>query len=115
MKRLLLLALAGSLAAGHGGCFWLAVGGAGYAGYEVGTDDRSAGTQLDDAAITSKVKSKLLADDHVKGLDVNVDTFEGVVTLHGHVQDDATRRRAVEIARGVKGVRDVRDNLRTLD
>jgi hyperosmotically inducible protein len=97
--------------ANSGGCFWLAVGGAGVAGYQVGKDDRSLGTKVDDAAITSGVKAKLVNDGRVNALDVNVDTYEGVVTLHGHVSSRDAAGRAVQLARSVKGVKDVQSRL----
>ena len=51
------------------GCFWLAVGGAGVAGYEIGKDDRSIGTKLDDASITTSVKAKFVKDSQINALD----------------------------------------------
>ena len=93
------------------GCFWLAVGGAGVAGYEVGKDDRSIGTKVDDASITSGVKAKFIKDAEIDALDINVDTYEGVVTLHGNVPSRSARDRAMQLARSVKGVKDVRSRL----
>ena len=96
------------------GCILLAVGGAGTAAYEVAKDDRTIGTKLEDGSITSSVKTRLLTDERINALDVNVDTYEGVVTLHGHVETSGDRARAIEIARGVKGVRSVTSKLRVL-
>lgn len=93
------------------GCFWLAVGGAGAAGYEIGKDDRSVGTKFDDASITSAVKAKFIKDAEIDAVDINVDTYEGVVTLHGNVPSAAARNRAVQLARSVKGVKNVRSEL----
>jgi len=93
------------------GCFWLAVGGAGVAGYEVAKDDRSIGTKVDDASITSGVKTKLIKDAEIDAFDINVDTYEGVVTLHGNVPSGSARDRAVQLARSVKGVKKVRSEL----
>jgi osmotically-inducible protein OsmY len=89
------------------GCFWLAVGGAGVAGYEIGKDDRSVGTKFDDASITTGVKTKFINDDQVDAININVDTYEGVVTLNGSVPSKSVERRAVQIARSVKGVKGV--------
>jgi hyperosmotically inducible protein len=93
------------------GCFWLAVGGAGVTGYEIGKDDRSIGTKIDDASITSGVKARFVKDPEIDALDINVDTYQGVVTLHGHVPGPSARDRAVALARSVKGVREVRSEL----
>ena len=99
---------------GTGCSIMLAVGGAGTAAYEVAKDDRTIGTKFEDGSITSSVKTRLLTDERINALDVNVDTYEGVVTLHGHVETSGDRARAIEIARGVKGVRSVTSNLRVL-
>lgn len=76
------------------------------------TDNRaSTGQHIDDAAITAKVKSQLLADPQVSGLQVNVDTFKGQVQLSGYVNSPEERARAEQIARQVAGVRNVANDL----
>ena len=65
-----------------------------------------------DAGITSSVKSKLAADDTVKAYQVNVDTRDHVVTLSGTVDTALARERAVVLARGTNGVRDVVNDIR---
>lgn len=64
-----------------------------------------------DPGITTAVKSKLAADDVVKSYRIDVDTKDHVVTLSGAVDTPAARSRAVELARGTDGVRDVVDQL----
>ena len=66
-----------------------------------------------DAAITAKVKTAMAADATVKAANIDVDTLRGVVSLKGTVKDDNERNRAMEIARNVAGVVDVRDDLKT--
>lgn len=66
-----------------------------------------SGDGIDDAWITSKVKSQLLADELVKGMDVTVETKGNVVTLSGVVSSAAARDQAISLARGTKGVRGV--------
>ena len=63
-----------------------------------------------DPGITTAVKSKLAADDTVKSYRIDVDTKDRVVTLSGQVDNAAAKARAVELARGTEGVRDVVDN-----
>ncbi|MCR6663300.1 MAG: BON domain-containing protein [Luteimonas sp.] len=63
---------------------------------------------VDDTWITTKVKSSLLADSDVSGLDINVETVNGVVTLSGQVDQQAQIEHATNIARGIEGVTDVR-------
>jgi osmotically-inducible protein OsmY len=67
--------------------------------------------QPEDAWITTKVKSALLTDDVVNGLDVDVDTFDGHVTLHGRVDSEAERAKAEELARAIDGVAGIRNLL----
>jgi osmotically-inducible protein OsmY len=64
-----------------------------------------------DAWITTATKTALLADPDLPGLDVNVDTRDGVVTLFGIVATPAAKTQAARIAGGVAGVRSVKDAL----
>ena len=65
----------------------------------------------DDAAITAKVKTALLAEPGLKSLDINVDTKDAMVTLSGNVGSNDLRERAKQIASTTAGVRGVVDNL----
>ena len=67
--------------------------------------------QPQDAFITTKVKIELLTADGVEPLHINVDTLDGVVTLHGQVESAAAKTKAAEEARSVKGVKDVNNML----
>jgi hyperosmotically inducible protein len=70
------------------------------------TNDRlKAGKLIDDAWITTKVKTLLLKDEGVKGLDVKVETHKGMVLLSGWVNDRSQIAQAEKIARGVEGVK----------
>lgn len=71
----------------------------------------SASGNINDAWITTKVKSSYLNEDALKGSDINVDTNSHVVTLKGTVASAAGRTRAVALARQVKGVNRVVDKL----
>ena len=68
-----------------------------------------------DPGITTAVKSKLAADDTVKAYRIDVDTKDRVVTLSGEVDTAGAKARAVELARGTNGVREVVDNTRIKD
>lgn len=70
-----------------------------------------AGQAVKDAAITTSIKAKYLADDTLKGLDISVDTEQGVVMLTGSVQSDAAKDLAEQIARDVDGVTGVNNEL----
>ncbi len=65
---------------------------------------RSAGTQVDDAAITAKVKAKLAADGDINPFNIDVDSNEGVVTLQGRVAKEEARTKAEQLARNTDGV-----------
>lgn len=107
MHRLLKTAIVAAWVGLLGGCAAAVVGGAAAGGYYVGQDDRSAGQIAEDASITSTINTRYVQDDLVKARTINVDTYNGVVTLYGSVANQAVADRAVSIARGVKGVRQV--------
>ncbi len=67
---------------------------------------------MDDATITGKVKTKFLGDTNVPGLQIDVDTKAGVVTLTGTVQTAAEKQRAVELAKTTDGVKSVVDRIK---
>jgi hyperosmotically inducible protein len=73
--------------------------------------DRTVGQVMDDAGITAAVKAKLLDDPVVRGLEIDVDTKQGVVFLTGSVRSAAEKERAIDIARGTEHVRDVQADL----
>lgn len=66
---------------------------------------------VDDAAITATIKAKLVADDELKAIDINVDTNGGVVTLTGAAPSPAAVERATTIAKSVDGVSNVTNQL----
>lgn len=72
---------------------------------------KSTGQYIDDATITTKVKSALLKDSVVSGLQINIETYKGNVQLNGFVDSQEQKERAEEIAQSVEGVKDVINNL----
>lgn len=72
---------------------------------------KSVGETIDDATITTRVKTALLNDPDVGGLRIDVDTFKGVVTLSGRVKSKDEEAKAVAIARRIGGVSDVKSTL----
>ena len=77
----------------------------------LGACGKSVGETIDDATITTRVKTALLNDPDVGGLRIDVDTFKGVVTLSGAVKSAAERDKAIAIARKIGGVTDVKSTL----
>ena len=72
---------------------------------------KKTGEVITDAAITTEVKTKLVAAKGVPGSKIDVDTTNGVVTLKGAVPTRAAREKAVRVTRGAKGVTRVVDGL----
>lgn len=70
------------------------------------------GQYLDDSVITGKVKAALVEDPTTKATEINVETFKGVVQLSGFVSSQAAANRAIELARGVSGVKGVTNDMR---
>lgn len=69
------------------------------------------GEYIDDTLITTKVKAALAADPNVKATEVNVETFKGMVQLSGFVSTKESIQKAIDIARGVSGVRGVKNDM----
>ena len=69
----------------------------------------SMGAKLDDSVLTGKVKAALMDDKDVKSGQINVETKGGTVQLAGFVASEGMRKRAMEVARGVSGVKGVED------
>lgn len=100
MKRILLSVLFGLCLAGCGAS---STGGFRPAGAPAGP--------VDDATITARVKAVLLNDAQVMGTSIDVATADGIVTMSGTVRSPTEAARAIELARGVTGVRDVKSAL----
>jgi osmotically-inducible protein OsmY len=72
----------------------------------------STGEYLDDSAITAKVKAAFVNDPTLKATEINVETFKGDVQLSGFVAQPQDAQHAAEVARGVKGVTSVKNDIR---
>ena len=70
------------------------------------------GEYVDDSVITTKVKTAILNDPSLKVNEINVETFKGVVQLSGFVRSQADIDKAVQVARGVAGVKSVKNDMR---
>ena len=75
-------------------------------------DRADAAKYLDDAWITTKVKTALLKEARLKGLEVSVETTKGTVVLSGDVANPEQIRQAETIAASIEGVKSVRNDLR---
>jgi hyperosmotically inducible protein len=78
---------------------------------ELTVGERTVGSWVDDVMISSKVKSKLIANSEIKAGDIDVSSSQGVVTLIGRVSSKTMSSDAERIARGTKGVTNVNNEL----
>jgi len=78
---------------------------------KVDTNKESAGQYLDDSVITTRVKTAVFNEATLKSSEINVETYKGVVQLSGFVSSQVDINKAIEIARSVKGVTSVQNNM----
>jgi osmotically-inducible protein OsmY len=71
----------------------------------------TVGQAVDDATISTRVKTRFAQDPQVSAMRINVDTLNGTVQLSGFATSDAERARAAELARAVPDVKEVRNNI----
>jgi osmotically-inducible protein OsmY len=69
------------------------------------------GEYIDDSVITTKVKAAVLNEPTLKSSEVNVETYKGVVQLSGFVNSEADIAKAADLARSVKGVTSVKNDM----
>jgi len=70
------------------------------------------GEYVDDTVITTKVKAAIFNEPTLKSAEINVETFKGVVQMSGFVRSQADIDKAASLARNVKGVNSVKNNMR---
>lgn len=70
------------------------------------------GEYVDDAWITTKVKAAFVKDKTLSAAEINVETFKGTVQLSGFVKDKEDIAKASSVAREIKGVKAVKNDLR---
>lgn len=71
----------------------------------------STGEYFDDTVITTKIKALLVKDTALKSFQISVETYKGVVQLSGFVDTAKTRDKAGWVAKTIKGVKSVKNNL----
>ena len=70
------------------------------------------GEYIDDSVITTKVKAAVLNEPTLKSAEINVETFKGVVQLSGFVNSQEDIAKAASVAKGIKGVTSVKNDMR---
>lgn len=71
-----------------------------------------AGEHIDDTVITTKIKAAIFQEPSLKSTAINVEMFKGVVQLSGFAGSHLSAYKALEIARGIRGVQSVKDDMR---
>jgi osmotically-inducible protein OsmY len=72
----------------------------------------STGEYVDDSVVTGKVKAAIFNEPSLKATEINVETYKGDVQLSGFVAQAQDAQKAAEVARGVKGVNSVKNDIR---
>lgn len=72
---------------------------------------KTVGETIDDATITTRVKTAFINDPVVGAARIDVDTFKGIVTLSGRVKSKQEEEKAIALARSIRGVSDVKSTL----
>ena len=98
-KRLSTIVITTALAVGVGAC-------------SSSPTAKTAGEVVDDAMITAKVKAMLINDPVLKASEIQVETYKGDVQLSGFVANPADAAKAADMARTVKGVNSVKNDVR---
>ena len=80
-------------------------------GCAVTRGQETVGAYIDDAGITALVKSRFVEDKDVSGAAISVETLKGTVLLSGFAKNATERNKAESIARGVKGVTSVKNEI----
>ena len=95
-------------------CTALVVGGALIAGSANALGKADEKTPINDSWLTAKTKIALFADARVKGSEINVETTQGVVIIRGKVDTDSAKQAAEGIAKGIDGVKSVKNDLQVI-
>jgi osmotically-inducible protein OsmY len=102
MKKLLIACVASMVAA---------AGAATVAGCSVTSGQSTIGNYVDDATITTRVRTRFAEDQQVSVMRIGVETLKGVVQLSGFATSETEKARAGKLARDVPGVQDVRNSI----
>ncbi|MDB5796488.1 MAG: transporter [Paucimonas sp.] len=82
------------------------------AGCASGPNTQRAGQYVDDSVVTTSVKAAIFNEPSLKVSEINVETYQGVVQLSGFVRSYENINTAMNVARGVKGVQSVKNDMR---
>ncbi|MDZ4251741.1 MAG: BON domain-containing protein [Sulfuritalea sp.] len=111
MKRINLTAIAAALALAFGAPALAADTTAQNGSKAATSTTATVGEYVDDAVITSKIKTAVFQDSTLKATEINVETHNGIVQLTGFVKSRADINQAVRLARGIKGVKSIKNDM----
>lgn len=80
-------------------------------GCAVSRGQQTAGAYIDDATITTQIKSRMLNNPEVAGTSISVETLNGTVMLSGFAKNATEKSTAERIARDVNGVKSVKNEI----
>lgn len=80
-------------------------------GYAAAENHERTGEYIDDSVVTAKIKAAILNEPSLKSAEINVETFKGLVQLSGFVGSQADIKKAAAVARRVKGVKSVKNDM----
>ena len=92
-------------------CLFITILIVGFAACASTSKQEGTGDYIDDSVITTKIKSQLAADDFLKSFQISVESRKGIAQLSGFVDSQKAVDKAGQIARGVEGVKSVRNDL----
>ena len=95
-------------------CTAVVIGGALIAGSAQAVSKTDEKTAMNDSWITAKTKIALFADSRVKGSEIKIETTQGLVMIRGKVDSDAVKQTAEGIAKGIDGVKSVKNELQVV-
>jgi hyperosmotically inducible periplasmic protein len=95
-------------------CTALVIGGALITGSAYAVSKADEKTPINDTWMTAKTKIALFADPRIKGSEINVETSQGMVMIRGKVDSDAAKQAAEGIAKGIDGVKSVKNELQVV-
>lgn len=93
------------------GCGPAVVGGTAAGAYSVISDERPVGSQFSDSTITLKVTSRLVEDPEIRAVNIDIDTYQGVVYLSGVMLSQEQIDKVIQLTGSVRGVRIIKNNL----
>lgn len=111
MKRIKLTTIAAAIALAFGANAMAADAAPQDAAKPAASKKESPGEYVDDAVITSKIKAAVFEDSTLKATEINVETYKGIVQLSGFVKSRADINQAVRLAKRVKGVKSVKNDM----